>query len=114
MREHSALFFVKLSMNSLVWLANHTNQYNSDLRTHTKRVSYRTSSPLHFGCLAIWSACIHVSIVFTALIMFDNIFRLMLIFKLNDHLVSNPPPPQSLVRRQTKMDTSILREIFKR
>lgn len=112
MREHSALVFVKLSMNSLVWLANHTNQYNSDLRTHTKRVSYRTSSPLHFGCLAIWSACIHVS-VFTALIMFDNIFRLMLIFKLNDHLVSNPPP-QSLVRRQTKMDTSILREIFKR
>lgn len=112
MREHSALFFVKLSMNSLVWLASHTNQYNSDLRTHTKRVSYRTSSPLHFGCLAIWSACIHVS-VFTALIMFDNIFRLMLIFKLNDHLVSNPPP-QSLVRRQTKMDTSILREIFKR
>lgn len=99
MREHSALFFVKLSMNSLVWLANHTNQYNSDLRTHTKRVSYRTSSPLHFGCLAIWSACIHVSIVFTALIMFDNIFRLMLIFKLNDHLVSNPSsPPQSLVR----------------
>lgn len=113
MREHSALFFVKLSMNSLVWLANHTNQYNSYLRTHTKRVSYRTSLPLHFGCLAIWSACIHVSIVFTALIMFDNIFRLMLIFKLNDHLVSNPPP-QSLVRRQTKMDTSILREIFKR
>lgn len=113
MREHSALFFVKLSMNFLVWLANHTNQYNSDLRTHTRRVSYRTSSPLHFGCLAIWSACIHVS-VFTALIMFDNIFRLMLIFKLNDHLVSNPPPPQSLVRRQTKMDTSILREIFKR
>lgn len=113
MREHSALFFVKLSMNSLVWLASHTNQYNSDLRTHTKRVSYRTSSPLHFGCLAIWSACIHVSIVFTALIMFDNIFRLMLIFKLNDHLVSNPPP-QSVVRRQTKMDTSILREIFKR
>lgn len=92
MREHSALFFVKLSMNSLVWLANHTNQYNSDLRTHTKRVSYRTSSPLHFGCLAIWSACIHVS-VFTALIMFDNIFRLMLIFRLNeDHLVSKPPP----------------------
>lgn len=95
MREHSALFFVKLSMNSLVWLANHTNQYNSDLRTHTTRVSYRTSSPLHFGCLAIWSACIHVS-VFTALIMFDNIFRLMLIFKLNDHLVSNPPPLPSL------------------
>lgn len=91
MREHSALFFVKLSMNSLVWLASHTNQYNSDLRTHTKRVSYRTSSPLHFGCLAIWSACIHVSIVFTALIMFDNIFRLMLIFKLNeDHLDDKP------------------------
>lgn len=111
MREHSALFFVKLSMNSLVWLANHTNQYNSDLRTHTKRVSYRTSSPLHFGCLAIRSACIHVS-VFTALIMFDNIFRLMLIFKLNDQKIT--PPPQSLVRRQTKMDTSILREIFKR
>lgn len=94
MREHSALFFVNISMNSLVWLANHTNQYNSDLRTHTKRVSYRTSSPLHFGCLAIWSACIQVS-VFTALIMFDNIFRLMLIFKLNDHLVSNPPSPVS-------------------